>query len=80
MMLRAAVPPVMTIVRVLQVLLWLTVVLVMPMVRVLAVAALGAGLCVARVWSWSWSLAGVGRRPSPFLAEGLAGGVAGCLC
>ena len=78
-MLRAAVPPVMAMVRVLQVLLWLMVVLVMPMVRVLLLAALGAGLCVAQVWSWSWSLASVRRGPSPFLAEGLAGGVAGSL-
>ena len=53
-------PPVMGMVRVLQVLPWLMVVLVMPMVRALPVAALGAGLCVARVSSWSWSLAGVG--------------------
>ena len=77
MMLWAAVPPVIAVVRVLQVLLWLMVVLVMPMVRVLSVAALGAGLCVARMPSWSWSLAGVGRGPSPFLAEG---GVVGSLC
>ena len=60
-MLLAAVPPVMLIVRVLQVLLWLMPVLVMPMVGALPVAALGAGLCVARVWLWSWSLAAVVR-------------------
>ena len=73
--------PVIGPVRVPQVLLWLMVVLVMPMLRVLPVAPLGAGPCVAWVWSWSWSwsLAGVGRGPPPFLAEGLAGGVAGSL-
>ena len=80
MMLRAAVLPVMAMVRVLQVLLWLMVVLVMRMVRVLPLAALGGGLCVARLSSWSWSLAGVGRGPLPFLTEGLAGGVAGSSC
>ena len=79
-MLLAAVRPVMAMVRVLLGLLWLMVVLVMPMVRVLPVAALAAGLCLARVWSWSCSLAGFGRGPSPFLAEDLAGGVAGSLC
>ena len=53
-MLRAAVPPLMAMVRPLQVLLWLMVVLVMLMMRVLPVAVSGGGLCVARVWSWSW--------------------------
>ena len=79
-LLRAGVPPVMGMVWVLHVLLWLMVVLVMPMVRVLPLAALGAGLCVARMWSWSWSLAGVVCGPSLFLAEGLSDGVAGSLC
>ena len=80
MMLRVALPPVMAMVGALQLLLWLMVVPVMPMVRVLPVAVLGLALCVASVWSSSWSLAGVGRGSSPFLAEGLADGVAGSSC
>ena len=64
-MLRVAVPPVMRMVSVLQVLLLLMVVLVMPMVRLLPMAVLGVGLCMG--WVWSWSLAGdlgVGPRHS----------------
>ena len=72
MMLRLAVPPVMPMVRVLQVMLWFMVALVMPMVRVLPVEVLVVGLCVA------WVVIGrVWRGPSPISEEGLAGGVAG---
>ena len=66
MMLRVAVPPVMPMPRLLQVMLWLMVALVMPMVRVLRVLVLGVSLCVAWVVvgrCWAWALAIIGRAP-----------------
>ena len=54
-------------VRVLQVMLRMRMPLVMMMVRVLQVVVLGVGPCVIR------------HGPSPFLAWGLVGGVAGRL-